>query len=88
MPNKTEKMNLKEELHNYFENKVDIVEEDIISIVEKHQLQQYLVRYRKVIEAPHALLDDEIMTISKVVEVTNVVEINDMFDNIVDIKRI
>lgn len=51
-------------------------------------LQQYLVSYKKRIEAPHALLNDEIITVSKVVEVSNAIEINDLFKNIVDIKRI
>lgn len=75
--------------------------EDVIAFAEHYQalqlqqtgvsgsnLQQYLVRYKKLIEAPHALLDDEIITVSKVVEVSNAIEINDLFKNIVDIKRI
>ena len=51
-------------------------------------LKQYLVTYRKVINAPHALLDDEVVTMSKIVEVLNPTEINDLVKNIVDIKRI
>lgn len=51
-------------------------------------LQQYLVRYRKVINAQHALLDDEVVILSKVVEVSNPIEINELIKNIVDIKRI
>lgn len=97
-------MDLKEEIRDYFYNKMSTIEEDIanvIAIAEKHQalqlrenavsgsnLQKYLVRYKKLIEAPHALLDDEIITVSKVVEVSNAIEINDLFKNIVDIKLI
>jgi hypothetical protein len=97
-------MDLKEEIRDYFYNKLSTIEEDIanvIAIAEKHQtlqlqqtgvrgsnLQQYLVRYKKIIESPHPLLDDEIITVSKVVEVSNAIQINDLFKNIVDIKRI
>ena len=50
--------------------------------------QKYLVRYTQLIEAPHALLDDEIIIRAKVVEVSNPTEINDLIKNIVDIKQI
>ena len=51
-------------------------------------LQKYLVRYTQLIEAPHALLDDEVVIRAKVVEVSNPTEINDLIKNIVDIKQI
>ena len=51
-------------------------------------LQKYLVRYTQLFEAPHALLDDEVVIRSKVVEVSNPTEINDLVKNIVDIKQI
>ena len=51
-------------------------------------LQKYLVRYTQLIEAQHALLDDEVVIRAKVVEVSNPTEINDLVKNIVDIKQI
>ncbi|ELI6456047.1 hypothetical protein RRM46_002286 [Flavobacterium psychrophilum] len=61
---------------------------EAIANYKNNNLQKYLVTYRKFIEAPHALLDDEIITTSKVVEVKNPLEINELFKNIVDVKRI
>lgn len=54
----------------------------------KSNLQKYLVRYTELVEAPHALLDDEIVIRAKVVEVSNPIEINDLIKNVVDIKQI
>jgi hypothetical protein len=51
-------------------------------------LQQYLVSYKKTIESSHPLLNDDIITVSQIVEVSNPIEINSLFKNIVDVKRI
>lgn len=45
-----------------------------------------LVKYRAVIEAPHALLNDTIIEKSTVVNCFNLTELNSMFENITDIK--
>ena len=50
--------------------------------------QQYLVSYRKRIEAGHPLLNDEVIIFSEIVEVKNPIEINSLFKNIVDVKLI
>ena len=58
------------------------------SNTEGNDLKQYLVTYRKVLEAPHPLLDDEIITASEIIEVSGAIEINNLFKNIIDVKRI
>ena len=50
--------------------------------------KQYLVKYKEFVEAPHALLDDETVVKSKIVEVKDVMVIETMFKNIVDINLI
>lgn len=47
---------------------------------------QVLVKYKKYIDASHALLDGSIVTKSKIVKVTDLTEINNMFTQIQDVK--
>jgi hypothetical protein len=48
----------------------------------------YLVKYKKKIESGHPLLNDEIITVTEIVKVFDVMEINSLFKNIVDVKQI
>ena len=57
----------------------------------KHQKmtkKTVLVKYKKWNEAPHALLDGNFSKHSKIVTVTDLEDINDMFDHIEDVKVI
>ena len=47
-----------------------------------------LVKYKKWNEAPHALLDGKFSKHSKIVTVSDLEDINDMFEHIEDVKVI
>lgn len=47
-----------------------------------------LVKYRKTISAGHALLDDHVITKTEVVKVSDLLDLNDMFSSIEDVKII
>ena len=47
-----------------------------------------LVKYKKWIESGHVLFDDYCENCSKIVEVEKLTDINNMFSNIVDVKKL
>lgn len=49
-------------------------------------MKTVLIHYKKWVEAPHPMLDDEFVKCSQVVEVLKLTDLNDMFENITKIK--
>ena len=49
-------------------------------------MKTVLVIYEKLVDAPHALLDDYKQSCSEIVEVESLLELNEKFKNIKDIK--
>jgi hypothetical protein len=49
-------------------------------------MKTVLVTYKEYQDAPHALLDGEWVEKSKVIEVSELTDLNDMFKNIINVK--